>query len=133
MHKRHTRRRLGTQRPTSALLPAERPLDIVRLALNDVDPVTRDEDALSTLFYEFYRGYTIYSNAQGVCCIHGAGRQGCLRLQGKFVCFPDVEQAKNMIKHFQAEGRTPQESMDRCILECEYICLNVSRQRNENR
>lgn len=81
-------------------------------------------------FYEFYRGYTIYGTEQGRCCIHG--KEGCLRIQGKYACFPDTEQAKTLIKHFQADGRTSQESMNRYVPEDEYICLNGSRQRNEH-
>src|SRR5215468_4897668 len=66
-----------------------------RLTLHYTDPITGNEDTLSSLFYEYYRGYTIYSTEQERCCIHGKG--GCLRIQGKYACFPDIEQAKLMI------------------------------------
>jgi hypothetical protein len=102
-------------------------LEVVSLTLHHTDPVTGQEDALYTLFYEYYRGYTIYSNKQGQCCIHGL--DGCLRIEGKYVAFPDVEQAKNMIKHFQADGRTPQESMNRFVPEDEYRCMNMPRRK----
>src|SRR5260370_39494428 len=91
--------------------PRVEPLERARLTLHTHDPITGQEDVLSSLFYECYRGYTIYSTKQGTCCIHG--KEGCLRIQGKYACFPDVEQAKNLIKHFQADGRTPQECMNR--------------------
>ena len=94
----------------------------VRLTLHTFDPITGCEDMLYTLFYEVYRGYTIYSTEQGRCCLHG--RDGCLRIQGKYACFPDIEQAKNLIKHFQADGRTAQERMERYVPEDEYVCLN---------
>ncbi|HEU5226556.1 MAG TPA: hypothetical protein VFU49_02010 [Ktedonobacteraceae bacterium] len=97
-------------------------LEAARLTLHQYDPITGNEDVLYTLFYESYRGYTIYSTEQGRCCIHG--RDGCLRIRGYYACFPDVEQAKNLIKHFQADGRTPQESMNRYVPEETYRCLN---------
>ena len=98
------------------------PILMARLTLHNMDPITGNEDALYTLFYEQYRGYTIYSTEQGPCCIHG--NDGCLRIQGKYAVFPDVEQAKNLIKHFQADGRTAQESMNRYVPQEEYVCLN---------
>lgn len=52
------------------------------------------------------------------------GKEGCLRIQKKYVCFPDIEQAKTMIKHFQADGRTAHERMERYVPEDEYYCLN---------
>lgn len=36
-------------------------LQRARLTLHEADPITGNEDILSSLFYEFYRGYTIYS------------------------------------------------------------------------
>src|SRR5260370_22961507 len=102
------------------------PLEQARLTLHTHDPITGNADALYSLFYEFYRGYTIYSTERGTCCIHG--REGCLRIRGKYACFPDIEQAKNLIKHFQSDGRTPQESMNRYVPEDEYFCLNRDRQ-----
>ena len=44
------------------------PIDLIeraRLTLHDADPITGNEETLSTLFYEEYRGYTIYSTEQG--------------------------------------------------------------------
>jgi hypothetical protein len=101
------------------------------LTLHDSDLVTGNEDALYTLFYEDYRGYTIYSTEQGRCSIHG--KAGCLRIQGRYAAFPTVEQAKNLIKHFQADGRTAQESMDRYVPEDEYLCLNKPRNEQSTR
>ena len=105
-------RRASQHRLLTAPAP---PLETVHLSLHDEDPVTGDEDSLSALFYEYYRGYTIYSNAQGVCCMHGAGRQGCLLLWGKYVSFPDIEDAKHMIKYFRAQGIRSWESMNRSL------------------
>ena len=99
-------------------------LEIVHLSLHEIDLITGDEDGLFALFYEYYRGYTIYSNARGVCCIHGAGRQGCLRLRGEYVSFPDIEDAKNMIKYFRAQGRHSYESMNRALPDGdEQVCI----------
>lgn len=92
----------------------EQPLEMVHLTLHDVDPITGHEETLYSLFYEFYRGYTIYSTEQGRCCIHGR-HGGCLRIRGRYACFPDIEQAKNMIKHFRAEGWTAEEYMERDV------------------
>lgn len=89
--------------------------ETIHLSLHEIDPVTGDEDGLSALFYEYYRGYTIYSNEEGVCCIHGSGRQGCLRLWGKHVSFPDIEDAKHLIKYFRAQGIRSWESMYRSL------------------
>ncbi len=49
--------------------------------------------------------------------MHGAGQQGCLRLGGKYVSFPDIEQAKHMIKYFRAQGIHSWESMERSLPE----------------
>jgi hypothetical protein len=93
------------------------------LTLHDSDPpITGNEDTLYTLSYECYRGYTIYRAERGRCCIHG--KQGCLRLRGKFVCFPDIEDAKNLIKRFRADGYTSYDSVERYLPEWEYVCLN---------
>lgn len=108
--------------------PAAQPLEIVHLSLHETDPVTGDEDGLSALFYEYYRGYTIYSNEEGWCCIHGPGRRGCLRLRGEFVSFPDIEDAKHLIKYFRSQGIMSWESMDRSVPEEVYVCLNRSEQ-----
>ena len=40
-------------------------LQRARLTLHESDPITGNEDLLSSLFYEFYRGYTAYSTARG--------------------------------------------------------------------
>ncbi len=101
-YQRISRRQASQQRLLA--ITAVHLLEVIHLNLDETDPLTGDEDGLSALFCEYYRGYTIYSNAQGTCCIHGAGRQGCLRLDGKYVSFPDLEDAKNMIKCFRTQG-----------------------------
>ncbi len=68
--------------------------------------------------------YLLYS--QGRCCIHG--KHGCIKLRGKFVCFPDIEEAKTLIKHFRTEGYTSYESVERYLLEWEYVRLNRDEQ-----
>ncbi len=125
-----TRRHASQQRLLTATAP---PLQTVHLSLHDTDPVTGDEDGLSALFYEYYRGYTIYSTVQGVGCIHGAGRQGCLRLGGKYVSFPDIEDAKHLMKYFRANGWTASMSMERDVPEEMYLCLNEHKQQDENK
>ncbi len=107
-------------RQPAAPLAVQR-LERVRLTLYDSDPITGNEDTLYALSYECYRGYTIYST-RWRCCIHG--KQGCLRLRGKFVCFPAIEDAKNLIKRFRAGGYTSYDSMERYLPEWEYMCLN---------
>ncbi len=107
------------------------PTERARLTLHDSDPITGNEDTLSTLFYEYYRGYTIYSTEQGRCCIHG--KQGCLRLRGKFVCFPDVEDAKTLIKRFRAEEYTSYDPVERYLPEWEFVCLNRHEQQRTAR
>jgi hypothetical protein len=103
-------------------LPTTQPLKRARLTLHDSDPITGSEDTFYTLFYEFYRGYTIYSAAQGRCCIHG--KHGCIKLRGQFVCFPDVEEAKTLINAFVQMGTPPIDSVERYLPEWEYVCLN---------
>jgi hypothetical protein len=102
--------------------PVEQPLLPAYVTLHQTDPITGNEEMLFTLFYEYYRGYTIYSTEDGRCSIHG--RDGCLRIQGMYACFPDIEQAKRLIKHFQADGRTAQESMCRYVPAEGYVCVN---------
>src|SRR5712692_5281198 len=85
------------QRPSPKPVEVQ-PVELVRLTLHEVDPVTGDEDTVYSLFYEFYRGYTIYSTEQGRCVLHGK-RGGCLRIQGKYACFPDIEETKKMVKY----------------------------------
>jgi hypothetical protein len=117
MSKQQTAQRHASQQRMLTTTATEQPLEIVSLNLHETDPVTDDEDGLCALFYEDYRGYTIYSNEEGVCCIHGAGRQGCLRLGGKYVSFPDIEGAKNLMKYFRAQGIRAWENMDRSLPE----------------
>jgi hypothetical protein len=99
------RRRVGTRQHRPQAVP--RP----RLTLHQTDPITGHEEQLSSLFYEFHRGYTIYRTEQGQCCIHG--KDGCLQIEGRFVCFPTLEQAKRLIKWFRIEGYTAQNRMQR--------------------
>lgn len=101
---------------------SDEPLERVRLTLHEADPITGNEDTLYTLFYEEYRGYTIYSTPRGRCCIHG--KQGCIKLLGKFVCFYDIEEAKTLIKRFRREGYTSSDSVERYLPPEEYVCLN---------
>ena len=115
------------QRASSTGAQPVEPMERARLSLHDRDPITGNEDTLSTLFYECYRGYTIYSTQEGRCCIHA--KQGCLRLRGKFVCFPDVEEAKTLIKRFRREGYTSSDSVERYLPEWEFVCLNWREQR----
>jgi hypothetical protein len=122
-------RKLGNPRHKPRSRKQSAPLAVQRLerawlTLHDSDPITGNVDTLYTLSYECYRGYTIYSTERGKCCIHG--KQGCLRLRGKFVCFPDVEDAKNLIKWFRAGGYTSYDCMERYLPEWEYVCLNWS-------
>ncbi len=102
------------------------PLARPRLTLHESDPITGNEDALYTLFYEGYRGYTIYSTPEGHCCIHG--RQGCLKLRGRFVCFPDIEEAKAFIKRLRAQGDTSYDDVERYLPEWEYVWLSWKEQ-----
>ncbi len=94
---------------------ADEQIERARLTLHEADPITGNQDTIYTLFYEFYRGYTIYSTEQGRCCIHG--KQGCIKLRGKFVCFPGVEEAKTLIKQFRREGYTSSDTNPRPVIE----------------
>lgn len=109
------------QRSSTCVPPVEL-IERAQLTLHDRDPITGNEDILSSLFYEYYRGYTIYSTHQGRCCVHG--QQGCLRLQGKFVCFPDIEEAKTLIKWLRREGYTASDRVERDVPEGAWVCLN---------
>jgi hypothetical protein len=129
--KRKPKRARIVARQRKEHLTSVQAVEIPRLSLYRTDPITGNEDTLSSLFYEYYRGYTIYSTETGRCCIHG--KDGCLRIQGRYVCFPDVEQAKLMIKYFQTEGRTSRESMNRFVPEDAYRCLNTQRRSYERR
>lgn len=93
-----------------------------RLTLHGSDPITGNEENLSSLFYEFYRGYTIYSTPEGRCCIHG--KHGCIKLRGQFACFSDIEDAKTLIKWFRVEGYTSSDRIERSLPYGEYACLN---------
>jgi hypothetical protein len=105
-----------------SLISADERLPRARLTLHEADPITGHEDTLSSLFYEFYRGYTIYSTPRGRCCIHGA--QGCLKLQGRFVCFYDVEEAKTFIKHLRRAGYRAVDRVERYLPPEAYVWLN---------
>jgi hypothetical protein len=129
--KRRNRRTPALGQPEVIESEASKPLPIARLTLHERDPITDRYEQLFTLFYESYRGYTIYSTREGPCCIHG--RDGCLRIAGRYACFPDIEEAKALIKHFVVDGRTSQESMNRSVPEDEYLCLNSGRQRHGSR
>jgi hypothetical protein len=100
-------------------MPEER----ARLTLHSTDLITGLGDTLYNLSYEYYRGYTIYSTERGTCCIHGP-IDGCLRIGGYYAVFPDIEQAKILIKYFLANGHSSRESMKRSVPEQAFICLN---------
>lgn len=108
--------------------PCPRPLLLVptpaRVMLSHRDTITGNYDRLSSLFYEFYRGYTIYSTERGTCCIHGPGRGGCLQIEGRYAAFPDIEDAKALIKWSLAVQRTAWEGMNWRVPQEVYICLN---------
>jgi hypothetical protein len=106
----------------SLLTAAEERLPRARLTLHETDPVTGNEDILSSLFYEYYRGYTLYSTARGRCCIHGT--EGCLKLRGKFVCFYEVEEAKTFIKHLRRAGYIASDRVERYLSPEAYVWLN---------
>ena len=101
---------------------AGQPLKRARLTLHKTDPITGQEDTLYSLSYESYRGYTIYSTLDGHCCIHGRG--GCLKLLGLFVCLPDIEEAKTLIKRLRAEGYSCLDSMERYLPAWEFVWMN---------
>jgi hypothetical protein len=61
------------------------------------------------------------------------GGQGCLRLRGKFVCFPAIEDAENLIKWFRAEKYTSYDPVERYLPEWEYVCLNRHEQQRAAR
>jgi hypothetical protein len=111
---------MRTHRPSAS--PAEESLPRVRLTLHEADPITGNEDILSSLFYEQYRGYTIYSTARGRCCIHGT--RGCLKLRGRFVCFYEIEQAKLFIAHLRRAGYRASDSVERYLPPEAYVWLN---------
>ena len=115
------KRKRGPHESSPTVQPVE-PIERARLTLHDSDPITGNEDTLFTLFYEHYRGYTIYSTPEGRCCIHG--KHGCIKLRGKFVCFPDVKEAKTLIKRFRREGYTSYDSVERYLPQWEFVCLN---------
>ncbi len=108
--------------PGSWKCEAEEGLQQARLTLHEADPITGNEDLLSSLFYEYYRGYTLYSTPRGRCCIHGT--QGCLKLRGRFVCFYDVEEAKTFIKHLRRAGYRASDPVERSLAPEAYVWLN---------
>lgn len=97
-------------------------LERARLTLHEADPITGNEDILSCLFYEYYRGYTIYSTPRGRCCVHGT--QGCLKLLGRFVCYYEVEEAKTFIKHLRRAGYRAADQVERYLPPEDYVWLN---------
>lgn len=113
---------LGEQSVPSLVVGPIEPIERARLTLHESDPITGHEETLSSLFYEYYRGYTIYSTEQGRCCMHG--QYGCIQLWGRFVCFPDIEDAKTLIKRFRAEGYTADDGVERSLPPSEYVRLN---------
>src|SRR5258708_16031742 len=82
----HTPSSFRQQRAPSTVAQAAEPLERARLTLHDSDPITGNEDMLSTLFYEYYRGYTIYSTPDGSCCIHR--KHHSIKLHTKYSSFP---------------------------------------------
>jgi hypothetical protein len=106
----------------SSLTSTEERLPRARLTLHEADPITGNEDTLYTLFYEYYRGYTLYSTPRRCCCIHGT--QGCLKLLSKFVCFYDVEEAKTFIKHLRQAGYRASDRVERYLQPEAYVWLN---------
>jgi hypothetical protein len=95
--------------PSTVAQPVE-PMEHARFTLYDSDSITGNEDTLYTLFYDFYRGYTIYNIQEGRC-IHG--KQGCLQLQGKFICFPDIkEEGQEGSVSFEVHNGTVLENQD---------------------
>lgn len=108
--------------PGSWKRAAEEGPERARLTLHDTDPITGNEETLSSLFYECYRGYTIYSTVRGRCCIHG--QQGCLKLLGKFVCFYTIEDAKTFIQWLRREVYTSADSVERSLPPEAYVWLN---------
>jgi len=93
-----------------------------RLTLHEADRITGNQDLLSSLFYEYYRGYTLYSTSRGRCCIHG--QHGCLKLLGRFVCFYTIEDAKAFIQWLRREGYTSADRVERSLPPEAYVWLN---------
>jgi hypothetical protein len=46
------------------------------------------------------------------------------RRRGEFVCFPDIEDAKTLIKQIRREGYTASDSVEWYVPEGEFVCLN---------
>ena len=120
----HTKSRQPVRQP-------DEPLPRTRLTLHEADPITGNEDILSSLFYEQYRGYTIYSTARGHCCIHGTG--GCLKLRVKFVCFYEVEEARLFIAHLRRAGYTSSDGVERYLPPETYVWLNCWKRPRQRR
>jgi hypothetical protein len=110
---------------------ADEPLPRVRLTLHETDPITGNEEILSSLFYEQYRGYTIYSTRRGRCCIHGT--RGCLQLLGRFVCCYEIEEAKLLIAHLRRAGYTAADSVERYLPPRAYVWLNCWKRPRQRR
>jgi hypothetical protein len=108
--------------PGSWKREAEEGPERARLTLHEADPITGNQDLLSSLFYEYYRGYTIYSTPRGRCCIHG--QRGCLKLLGRFVCFYTIEDAKTFIQWLRREGYTSADRVERSLPPEAYVWLN---------
>ena len=122
-HRASTKTHHHTKRQqSSSASSADEPPERARLTLHEADPITGNEDLLSSLFYEQYRGYTVYSTARGRCCIHGA--QGCLKLRGRFVCFYEIEQAKLFIVHLRRAGYSAADRVERYLPPEAYVWLN---------
>ena len=108
--------------PGSWKREAEKGPQRAQLTLHESDPITGNQDLLSSLFYEYYRGYTIYSTPRGRCCIHGT--QGCLKLLGRFVRFYTIEDAKAFIQWLRREGYTAADRVERSLPPEAYVWLN---------
>jgi hypothetical protein len=106
-------------------------LERARLTLHEADPITGNDDLLSSLFYEYYRGYTIYSTPRGRCCIHG--QQGCLKLLGRFVCFYTIEDARSFIQWLRREGYTAADCVERSLPPEAYVWLNWHKASRQHR
>ncbi len=103
----------------------------IALFLHETDVVAGDADAVFSLVYESHEGYTLYSTQQGRCAVHGA--RGCLRLGGKYVSFPDEEQARRAVLYFQERGWKPHQIMERGMAEGAYVCLSEQGKRPASR
>jgi hypothetical protein len=62
-----------SQRAPSTVAQPIEPAERARLTLYETNPVTGNEGILYTLFYESYRGYTIYSSQEGAAAFMASG------------------------------------------------------------